>query len=796
MSLPRCAGAPSGAGPATTAAAEGPVAHLRVVRADDRPSLTLVERDGDPSAGVAVAIAHAGGSMPSVALAALTASRLSAAGLADVRSSVDSLGFEVSALAATPGAAQQFVTHTARALSTPVQAGDAALPAIRRALSQLTTSAPLSDAARAAAECSGELMPVAKRNLLTLDSAAGLSLLENWRTGAYSVRAASLSAVGPRALLDAAAQALTATQAWPEGADAAIDSAWPSADVAGAAPSRGSSPRLSLALRVADTTAAAAATTELARENALAERAGMVLPGASVERVWYTARPRGACLRADLGLGGLTATPPAARLAALALGLRDEMDRALEHAPRSRWSLAQVVVETPDPRDAAAVAAWLALSDRLPSGATRQAVVAYVSARDVDALGKSLPRALESQRAARTKTIEHVERVEAGQGQLWALLASPCGTRGEGADDAGLTSLALRALAARAARSEGVEIEPWVTPDGAGLLAHGAPQHATEEAAAFAERVGRALARAIAGRPSTGDTAAARASLLGRLAQGAGAGWWTTLESLAPGHPSWLQAWGTWASVSEITAASVQARQLVLLDRPLRLAVLSNASTDQAAKIQRIIERWLGPARASVQPCAERPAAMPRAGEFVVETTDDPSATPVSPAKTPAGQSAGTDAFVAIPVTPTDAGLPAEAEVVALALNGKQGWLERALVKPGLAASARAVTLGGRRAAAIVIEVRALDGKLAGAVAQLRTLLTRFSQGALSASDANAALSQWTQERKAKELDPRFRVVQLWSGPDRGAPTAATVQRFLRGLGPQSHIVVTVKSRR
>src|SRR5207247_5743 len=113
-------------------------AHVQVVQAEDRPSLTLVERAGDPSGGVAVAFADSGGAPVSVALAALLSSRLKTAGVPDVRSSVDALGFRLSVFAPNVEAGPSFVASVERALAAPVGSGDAALPSVRRELLRLS----------------------------------------------------------------------------------------------------------------------------------------------------------------------------------------------------------------------------------------------------------------------------------------------------------------------------------------------------------------------------------------------------------------------------------------------------------------------------------------------------------------------------------------------------------------------------------------------------------------------------------------------------------------------------------
>ena len=123
LAVAACGGGGTGA-PGAVTPTPSPVAQVQVVRSDDRPSLTLVDRQGDPAAAVAIAIAHDGGSALSVAMASLMTHRLQASGWADVRSSVDALGFEIAVSAPSAGKARDFVVASSRALAGDVEERD------------------------------------------------------------------------------------------------------------------------------------------------------------------------------------------------------------------------------------------------------------------------------------------------------------------------------------------------------------------------------------------------------------------------------------------------------------------------------------------------------------------------------------------------------------------------------------------------------------------------------------------------------------------------------------------------
>src|SRR5690606_36357332 len=139
--------------------------------------------------------------------------------------------------------------------------------------------------------------------------------------------------------------------------------------------------------------------------------------------------------------------------------------------------------------------------------------------------------------------------------------------------------------------------------------------------------------------------------------------------------------------------------------------------------------------------------------------------------------------------TPADG---AAARATQYLLNRKGGWLDQALARPGLVTSAEAHLLGGVAHHALIVEVRALDGKAAEAVEQVRALFERLAQGASSAADVTLAQKRLDAEALRARLSPRGRSVELWGLPD--ADSTLTLQRlrtFHRALGGQNHLVVT-----
>jgi hypothetical protein len=483
----------------------------------------------------------------------------------------------------------------------------------------------------------------------------------------------------------------------------------------------------------------------------------------------------------DLSSATLRGSVPLSVPARAALVSLDEVERTLARATAPGWALQQAVLDAADPREAAAIAAWQALSGRLDAGERRH--FTHFSGRIDEKAAEpvSFERALSAvARRWQRPSMEQRTRVERGQGRLWMLLASPCGTSGESSADAGVSALLMRTLASTRARLGQVAIEPWASTDGIGLLAHASPLGPRESSIAHAERVADALGRAVFSRLGDADVAAARAELLRDLGSKPRAGFAALLEGLAPGHPSWLEPRGSWEAVSELTPQGVAARRQLFWRGPLRVAIVSNADKAQSAAAAAALDRWFRPLRGEPSGCPQDSAAIPQSGQMSVATT---------------GGSEASVVYVAVPI-PADAGSRAAGRATAYLLNRRGGWLDRALGGPKLASSARASVFGGSRAGALVIEVRAVEGKTSDAAAQVRALLKRLSEGAATVEDAARAAEWLARVEQAAVLDPRRRIVELWTGAAEAPPPSVKELRQLhRGFGAEAHLVVQVEAK-
>jgi hypothetical protein len=744
---------------------------IEVRAATDHPRLGLVAREGDPTGAEAVAIAHDLGGTASLWLGVLLEQRLSRVVPTESRPSGNGLVLRARVKTeADVARAIAAVSVALRASFTEEERGRAR----ERFKSGRPARAWTSPADAAVSSCIGE--PGDATSLAN----PTLADLERWRTAVLSTESVAFAVVGPRALLDAAEDALQATPSWPR--HSALEDAWPASDVIGFTRVGEGARTLSVALRTAEVTKALVAAKSLAgRDSPLLEHARAL--GWDVENVSATGRARGACLRVDLTADaatspGLMATAGTAALAA------EEMRASLALASSDPWDQDRSALEASDPRDAAAIAAWRALSRQLEPGAERVFVSAFAKAGDgqTDAALASEFTRTAAQR--REPTVDVVRTTEGGQGEQWLLLANPCATATESTRDAGRAALAARSLAAKATGRDGVRIEPWISTDGIGLLAHGPKASARETVNEQARRIATALGRALAGSPIADDDAArARTLLLAELTPEMEPLWPAALEALSPNRVSWLDARGTWQSVNDLSVTSLEVERRYLLRGPLRLAVVSNAPEVTTDEVERAVDRWLRPEREAQARCPTVEPMLPKPGEYAVEP------------RIPGGDS---QAIVGVTLPPQAGnGDAREARLTAYLLNRANGWLDSAVRVPGLALHAQATVLGNGARGALVVQVAAPQQKARDAAMQVRALFGRLAEGSVTADELKAADKALNDADLEQSLDPRQRIVKAWLGTNRApSPDVAALRRFHRQtLTAERHVLVVTRPR-
>lgn len=725
-----------------------------------------MEREGDPQKGIALALhvgPHPGAAF---ALAHLLEARLQRAGLEGVAAQASPSGFIVHALASQPPDVARFVSVADQSLRAPFQSTE-----LERLLGVWQSSPPrvaASVSEAALARCSGEMVlpPDAESKL------PGPEEIEA-RRAAISAGDVALAAVGPRPFLSAASAALAALVPWKN--TTAERLALPDSDLVGATLIESERPQLSVALWGAPAAATVASAEQLSEQTSLlALRLGAAAPAWSVARVSSSLSRAGGCLRVDLQAS--TGAPTAQTVALSARAAADEIEHVLRAARASRWDLDRQVLGMESPRQAAAAAAWqtLNLSVEEPAPELRRVVQYTGRLADPEAREK-LPELLSAAEEARG-SIEQLRAVESGQSDFWMLLATPCGTRGEDVVTAGTLALTMQSLARAHDGRGGVRIEPWLSVGAMGLLAHAGAAAASETPVQQAERVAEALARALltAGPPADAIVRS-REEMLGTLGDDPTPGYWLALTQSSASHPSWLEPRGTWESLTNVGAHSIQLQRTGFVRGRLRLASIGNYAREQIDAGEARLRALLNIAAPGSAECPPPVRSRSLAGTYRLETRER----------------AGASAVIAMSVPTSPAGAPEELRWTELLLNRTGGWLEQALLEPGLVSSARAHALGGPDAAALVIEIRALDVKIDQAVAQVRGLLARLRAGAATEGDAARARDYFARYRAQRQLDPRERIVELWRGAEAPAGTFEGMRRLHQTLlDPEREVIV------
>lgn len=760
VSCPRCPGT-------TTATLPAVPARIETREEPDRPRLRLVARPAEPAVALALAVS-VDGTEAAQALAALSEQRLRALGF-DISSQPNGAGYVLRTRTADPKQAERFGRWALEILAQPLQARES-LPAIRARLSARDVPSG-SEGELAVDRCSAELVRGSKDVRLPPDEAGARTQLEQWRK-AQTASSVALAAVGPDSLLEAVREGWSDAPDLPDTATAAQRDPWPGASTVAVSKTALPGARLSVTLRTADLGRSLVAAQQLGREGLIHSMPQALEPPFALERVVTVARPRGACLRVDVHASPGTAAS-AAPTAALAHWLQVDLQRALDAAPAAATAVDDAITATSDASDASAVAAWLALSGRLPAGPTRSALRFSVPQGQAPLADRFLT-AYQNQNQRRADDIELRTASEAGHSTLAVLLASPCGTATETSSDAGKHAAMLAALAQSGSEPD-FTLAPWITPDAVGLLVQTRPASG-EGPELQAQRTARRLAQLLSTSLSGTATSIGRQSLLERLGS-PDPDLWQLLELLAKGRLSALEPSGSWTSIGSLIHDDIEGARREFAGGPLRIAVLAGAGQAQGALLARELSLQLAPLRTGAAHCPKEVALGAATGLWRVDTDAAPRALALL--------------AVALPGEANSA-QASEAEWTAYLMNRRGGWLERKLVAPGLVTAATAQVLGGRDGRALVLELRGEAEQREAALQAARELLVDLSRGSASEAEARIAQQHFASERVRMRSSRQQRIVQLWRGSQAGAePTLQSLRQLHQtAFGQERHLVV------
>ena len=769
------------------------------VTGEGRPPLAVVAREGDARGALAVAVSTAGiaserGAVVAVALAALVEARMAARGVADITAVGGWDGWRLRGLVGTPVEATRWVDAAQAAMLTPVTAQEAAWSAVLRKTAALSRR-PLADRALVdVVQCTGEAYGLPGDNGVTVAE------VEAWRQKANGLGRVAFGSAGNGDVIAAAAAALRRGSAWPSASTAFPlvppegDSRTTQYDASGAI--EPGTARIVATARTSIPERAVAAASALGDAHGpLASRlAGLDAP-ARVHTVVATAHVDGGCVAVTLDMAARDLGDDAApRIATAAALVRQEL--AVELADTlTPADLARVLpMQASDPRDAAERAAWWSLAGSQARTAktegTRLALTVGVATRrdgsapTAELLRAELDRATMAWHAPVVESRTHVER---GQGETWVLVASPCGTLAETAADAGASAAVAMAAAAQANDKADARVEPFVSADGVGVVAHG-PARANESPAAQARRLADLAARAFAADGLDDEwIGRARTTLLALATDTEWRAFAALGSALAAEHPSWLQPFGTRFGLASSSNDAISARAAALRAGPLRVAVLANASPAQADAAVRAVDRWIARRPRELRACPVPAPLTARPGTYAVETAlGSPS-----------------EAWLALPIGPADPTLRTDARWLAAVLDGPDGLLLRALGSgsdgtardPPLVSFASATMLGDPLAPALVVRLVAPEASLDGAVAQTRALLERVRLGALRQEDRDRAAARVARANLTASLDPRLRTIDLWRGAAAGPSPSLEALRAFAAMVLHDDALVIVAAR-
>lgn len=751
-------GCPGPKAPKVGHEAPKPPPGVEVHAASGRPRLVVVRRDGDPSAAIAVEVRGSEGDDLRLALvSALVGARLEAASFGGLEVVSGARVARVRALVPQLGAST--ANQVDAALSTPVAKDEAAMGAVRRALDAFAAR-PVSDPALARfARCLER--PTRPANFKRPDDLA--AFVESARVALVHADTIDVGAVGS-GNTDPFAQAWRALPAYSG-----------SVSIKGAeTPPPPTGVSLSIAheggLVVVEGGPRAALPAALPLlgdpDGPLASRL-RAADDFRLRSVSGASHPEGACVVVEVEpspavRAALKDTERLASRTAVALEVaRQEIELALE-AKKSMddGEAAKIAIGSGgDPREAADRAAFWAwpAGPALPlSSSATLSVPASLVAKGpsldaeaaIAALSPKFAQAVQKAKLAWTKNeIDLKTHLEAGQGELWVALGSPCGVAHEGVQDAGTAATAMRALVAAHVNHlfDGVNVEPWSATTGVGLVAH-ASARPGETTSALAHRVGDTVGRLfLATFPDADGVAGARAEGLANLSTSFSSGELVrnAVRLSSPLHPSWLEPQGSLEAVAKVGLESIDLRLATLRSGSLRLAVLANGDEAQTDAVARAAERWV----------PRRP------GEARGCPTVDPGSAPKGGLH-PITVKSGTGIALSLPVEESSRDAAA---TLAAVLDGPNGRLAAELGS-GLATRWEARLVRGAARHALIIVVLAPDPNVDAVVTHVRALLDRMKNGGLEAADLVRADRDRAALRTSRRLDPRARVVDLFAG--------------------------------
>jgi hypothetical protein len=711
-----------------------------------RPKFIVIERAGDGAAAIAFAAKTDGPPLANYGLSLILQKRLASFGMAsDV--SPSAFGQSLMVLVKNAEEASAAIERLQRALSAEVSASEFDEHLVGLLAENFRSGFEDSPADIELSRCSGELYRDARQAEALANKTTLIRWIESARRQAYSQSHASLAVVGSSRVVVAVGARLLALPPWP----VAIQQSEPSNTTTQNSPAVKVEASKDWGLSFAWTTgslrsAVAAWRTLRSPDSTLMAQLSALESDWKISAISAIARPAGACLRIDLSHSNSMSVQGPADVEKVARVVFTESRLALTRsAPLD--SLRESELTGLDPSAAVRRAAWQSLSIEQPG----ESPVLQASLRGPSGKPSELQSALTNALKAPKQMPIELRQILLGEIEQWALVASPCGPSSESIQNSGATAAWVRALARKYSGTQGVVLEPWIASDGIGLLAHATRQSPSDTNDGVALRIGNALGSIFATGKVTGpELAIIREEMLLRLGALPRRAWNLLLDTVSARRPSQLEPFGNVNSVQHLALPDLSWSRHHWLREPIRAAVFASDSKSQVALIDAALTRWLEPHREDARACE-------RLEEYSSEK--ETQILSYSPDELDAS------AYMAIRLRQVGEQQEQYGDWLEWLLNRRGGRLERVLVEPGLAQSARAFIRGPRGRLVLFIEIKCADmTATTDAIARVRLLLTDIASSGPSAIELDLANRRAQLRSSQLALDPRNRLVKLWLG--------------------------------
>ena len=733
---------------------------------EDRPRLLVVESANSSASALAFAARTAAPPVANYALAIILRRRLAKlSSAAEVNAS--SFGLSLAVLIDNPKQAADAATQIQSAVSAaigPKQLDTTVLTQLRSHFGSDTASSP---AQIGLAHCSGEIYWDSSQTVALVDKSKLVAWIEMARRQVYTPSRASFSVVGSREIASSVRKVISNQRPWPNNDRIERPILETQENAASTTTDRGTEWRLSFAWTVGSSRKAISAWRAMRSSGSVLQAQLAALDTDwKLDSISAVTRPVGACLRLDLSLSRAVPSPTTGDIERISRVVAHESRIAIDTA--KGWEAGQLAMfGESDPRLLAKRTAWQSLSVEIPDTQPRlRANLRVPTAAGSSTAAESALKAGLSLKY--TSPVETRYKLESGPEEQWVLLASTCGTAAELTRNAGSTAAWLRSLARRYTGHKGIHLEPWIAPDGIGLLAHATRQDPTETAGTMSTRIGSALGSVLAtGIITSSDLAITREDTLVRIGTFPRPAWWQILDSLAPQRPSLYEPLGSFDSVRRFTLAELLASRRRWLREPLRAAVLTNRTGAQASLVNAALNRWLEPQRDRLEQCEKQPED-PTADAELQSGTRSPDATAAS-------------AYFAIHLAGDSSSNAEYAFWLEWLLNRPDGWLDQLLISSTVSRAAKAIVRGPRNRRVLVFEISSADyASTTEALARIRSLLVRLGTSGPSSAELDLAYEWSRRSSQQAKLDPRNRLVDLWLGTSRSPqPSKVEFSRYV-----------------